>query len=512
MSSAFKQRGEHDPEEATRAQVPPPNGDVGAICATIRDLYSREARRLIGRVLSDYLEAAKLTPIELLYSDKHLTALSGAGTTLLQAIQKAAALQVRGTERGVGERIKELFKLVDGASPRTRDILTRPKPLGVQPSDLAALLAAAADAPEADRDDMANAAIAARLEGCRSWAEKIERLARACDANAGERTVGYVDAGLAEVLSFKPALDAVLGLAARDEGRPQLLADLIGSSSEGGALDSHAPRTDAGQALARLLAAHPCHGARDALADHLADLLDRIGMSASPSTEEFAALSRLCRSLRRTRHWAWSAELVAALERRFTRVITRESTAGLIGPMPDGGTEAERIVDIHDDIVGSPPRQVLLNHLDDRLTPSRIKTSLAPPSRGPVAHLRAIARLHQRIAQSAIENGRRSRLCARLEQAQDELVRANELLASMERQGSTADKAMALLDLCRPDVLVAKTVRNWVKRQAVSHMQQADFLPCFLEGAKTEAEKTQRLLVLQQRMAQAGMVEKSAQV
>ena len=77
-----------------------------ADCAMPDDLWSRAAREVICRATIGYLQGNKVTPLELLHGPGHQRRLMDSGTQAMQAVQKAAGWQVRGSTTPVTERVR----------------------------------------------------------------------------------------------------------------------------------------------------------------------------------------------------------------------------------------------------------------------------------------------------------------------------------------------------------------------------------------------------------------------
>src|SRR3546814_13583748 len=100
-----------------------PRTDVGAakvpVCEAVPDFYTVAAREVLARAVGGYLYPQQVTPIELLHSVDRQRQLANAGTHALQAVQRTASWQVRGTNVAVSERIRRLWELNDAVQTAT---------------------------------------------------------------------------------------------------------------------------------------------------------------------------------------------------------------------------------------------------------------------------------------------------------------------------------------------------------------------------------------------------------
>src|SRR5689334_739924 len=81
------------------------------ICNDADDLYTQRSRVVIGRTLSEWLAANRLTVIELLHSASALQKLDSHGQTLQHALQKIAVARAFGSDKPVTQFIRQLNEL-----------------------------------------------------------------------------------------------------------------------------------------------------------------------------------------------------------------------------------------------------------------------------------------------------------------------------------------------------------------------------------------------------------------
>ena len=176
-----------------------------AYCRNSASLYGVEARRFIGRVMSDYLDEVGLTPIELLHCYDHARTLKNAGTQLAGFIQRAVMIQAIPTGQPVEERTRELFSYAEAALMQAKALSKRPDgdPLTVEQLNALCI--------EEINLRPAHAALSRHLFGAAGWAEKIERVLVLFDGGPGLAATAVLDDLLSEILARTPAIDAILG-------------------------------------------------------------------------------------------------------------------------------------------------------------------------------------------------------------------------------------------------------------------------------------------------------------
>lgn len=94
--------------------------NASVICRSPADLYGRDSRKLIARLLSEKLGNWQITATELLHCPKHYYRLDSAGQALQGAVQRAAVAQVKDVGETVQQRIKVIYDLVDRLVIRVR--------------------------------------------------------------------------------------------------------------------------------------------------------------------------------------------------------------------------------------------------------------------------------------------------------------------------------------------------------------------------------------------------------
>ncbi|MGA7710759.1 MAG: hypothetical protein WCA81_02580 [Rhizomicrobium sp.] len=196
----------HKEEDAGSARDPP--------CTKAEDIYSRQAKRTIGRLLSDFLTQNKLTPTELLHRSDMLKKLEATGTLLQYAVQQTAIARAAAEKIPVQEIIKVLNDVVSDVYDRA----FQDKRDNVFPEVKAEKFAALASKLAA-RDNglyVLNGAIAKHLRDARSWDEKVVRLIRLMDTTqpespGGELLAGAGDTIIAEILHTGAAVQDIIG-------------------------------------------------------------------------------------------------------------------------------------------------------------------------------------------------------------------------------------------------------------------------------------------------------------
>jgi hypothetical protein len=113
---------------------------IRPICQSASDVYGLEARQAISILLAKPLEGWQITPLELLYHQKHMQKLNDTGQILQGAVQRVAISQVQETGQKAQERVLELYAFATTALDNLKTIVKEePIPI-VEQDDLLALL------------------------------------------------------------------------------------------------------------------------------------------------------------------------------------------------------------------------------------------------------------------------------------------------------------------------------------------------------------------------------------
>ncbi|MDR3516253.1 MAG: hypothetical protein P4M00_10570 [Azospirillaceae bacterium] len=192
-------RGCEPPSEVDDYEIP--------FCRGPEDFTSESAREAIRLYLARFLEPRRLTPLELIHLPNVVGQLTTAGEMLAGAIQRAAAIQVHGTEESPHQRARELMDLVHSAGAKLEVECGRFAEPVIQPHNfLTTLRSLETKFGTVGFSFHALRGISRYLTGCQSWQEKLERVARLCDVNLEVIHISLIDRLMAEIVQMGPCL------------------------------------------------------------------------------------------------------------------------------------------------------------------------------------------------------------------------------------------------------------------------------------------------------------------
>jgi hypothetical protein len=226
---------EGGPIVATISQI-----DEAPWCQSFEDIYGRDSRRMIGRLMRKYLDTIFMTPTELLYGYRALRRLEEHDTLLPSATDKVSNLQVKakGAPEGLDSRLRreELYRLFDEVMRKARQWSDDYRVPVFEGEDLADLEKKVEEVAQPDeRKDMLMSSLCLYLSQGRSWDVKLEKILDLLKPGLSPRLQDILDEILAEALDGATVMQDLLG------PQPGLGAALVvivrlasGKLSEGG--------------------------------------------------------------------------------------------------------------------------------------------------------------------------------------------------------------------------------------------------------------------------------------
>lgn len=229
--------------------------DEEAWCETLDDLYGPASRRMIARLLRNFLDRHAITPTELLHHHRYIKQLERQAELMGQAMQRVATHQARLRGLDMRQRLDALDRLANAAIERARDALASRAAPRLGEGGLVALGDAVADGVQSpsDRAFYLRCAVSRAFEDQGVLSAKMDLLTLWATPDLPA--------------SFTPLLDE---LAAGMLGAASLLQEMLGPQ----------PHLAAALAMLADLAAGrvPAEGAKPPSLAALARLLGRDGM------------------------------------------------------------------------------------------------------------------------------------------------------------------------------------------------------------------------------------------
>ncbi|MEQ8404942.1 MAG: hypothetical protein RKE49_07585 [Oceanicaulis sp.] len=188
-------------------------GEASLPCITPDDLAGAAARETIRRVLSGWFERRQVSPLELLYRPDLIEDLDGSDTDLQGAVQKVAIARAQNTDASVHAYVRLINDLVERSVTQSR----RDAKAAKNPPEAKGFAEMTEKIlSEGGPEKRLRRAIADRLSKASDFGAKTEMLLdfhddMPADPEARAFAAKQTDAFIAEMLSFDPAMRAVIG-------------------------------------------------------------------------------------------------------------------------------------------------------------------------------------------------------------------------------------------------------------------------------------------------------------
>ena len=408
-----------------------------AVCENVSDFYSRKSRDAIGRAAGKYLQSVRITPTELLHSSKHQRSFSDAGTTLMQAVQKAAIAQVKSTQTPVSERVRRLYEITDQLRKDALGKFEKEPPQKLEKSMIPDVIALRSGETPDEQAFRVRAALTATLEGVNDWVKKFEMLYELGHDIAGLEAFGHFDSFIAEILRA-----------------PNACKDIFGELST------------PGEEIDRLLALYD----------------GDIEPSHAPSKPANGFLG--------------GEECEIGLHKREASLLSDETIDLLLGGRIDVSQKVHLALQVRKQAISEKGADYLSKYVTSIISQPDFARSVTGKD-GPLEEkLGFLAKVHKDTKANNLPPRIEDRICRTLE----------ELQAKLEtRSGSTAKKALIVIDLIGEGSLIGAANLKAARKSAHDFMKKADFLESYLADSDASQSKKTRMQELERRLKSAGL-------
>jgi hypothetical protein len=486
------------PEPAAPLVVP----GTDPTCRDPADLRSDRGREGLASALGRWLDENRLTPIELLHSDRHARRLFDAGVVLQGALQKVAVAQVRGSDVPVQRRFKDLLALSEAAlAELLAESKAEPAP-ELAPGAWGAFCAAlAARVSGPDLRARQFRALAAWLEPERGWAAKAERLGLLVEPGLPERDLMPIDALLAEILGGTGAAAEIAGAGADRAG--QVMA-LLGFLAGRAGPDGNAEAGPGLRALAGLAGAGLAPRTRTVVRRRIAaEIHGTAPLQAAASLFRYAeALHDIRDALAASPGLGEDAELADLLERRAFRAINPDSVHACLCETRVASERFRMLVRLAGLMPYASGKAKLLEFAKGTYSVDDVVREGAGAARDRAAAIPLLVDLHREVTAAEIDPDSKALLQGQLDGALLDILR-NEVMNAPGR--GYFDRVLGLIKLCGATPLPEGRARALAAETVGRAVGSAEFLGPFLGRFKTEPEKRQALNALKGLLVAAGI-------
>lgn len=486
-----------------------PRSDVdaakAAICEEPNDLFSPEAREVLGRAASGFIAPQYLTPIEVLHAVDYQEKLANAGTHAMQSVQKTASWQVRGLNIPVSERIRRLWEISDEARKQVRTRLEAEPAEPLTPDTLPDVVAERAGESEADRAFRVFAALTATLRDKDNWAAKFSATAGLGFGIATLDAFTYFDQMIAEILRAPAALDSILG---REETMGDDVLRLLALASGTAKPDAAPPEPPTARALFELSAKARMPFTAEVLEAHAIRLIgSNDKFTRRPLMDEIAFVVDLKERMTRDGELIGGGVTQEALERRLARALSDQTIDLLMEGTKSVGERVLRAVQLHGKVFGEAAQRYLATYASELMGQPNLEAKIAPEGTSLRQRIKLLGKLHAALIATEMAEKTKERLANQVEEIQTDMLDQSGMLEKIESaKGPTSKRLDKLIELCREGAFIDGPNASRARHAAQKLMKKPDFLDSYLDGATGKGERAARLKDLQKKLAEARIV------
>ncbi|EDP63068.1 hypothetical protein BAL199_29862 [alpha proteobacterium BAL199] len=313
------------------------------------------------------------------------------------------------------------------------------------------------------------------------------------------------DSMISEILRPVAGLEAVLGRMDTVGEDVLRLLDL----SDGAAKPESAPASPpTARALFDLLAVAAMPETKAVLSEH-AILLARSNekFTRKPLAEEITFIVELRSRLTRDGELRGGGDTLEALSRRLARALSDQTIDMIMVGTNSVGERVLRAVQLHGTIFGEEALRYIETYVTELMGQPKLETAIVAEGESLRHRIKLLGRLHLALAKSEFPAKTKERLTNQVERFQSDLLDRTRLLEKLESgTGSTSDRLMKVIDLCREGAFIDGPNADRARKAARDLMKRNDFLESYLAGADQKGERANRLKDLQKLLAEARIV------
>ena len=514
--------------------------DAGSPCRSLEHLYSFQSRQAIRRVMRQWLDANRITPVELLHHPEYINRFEGSGSMLQSAVQRAAMAQASAHNQEVKARQRELYDLVDKASAKARMLWRTEKCPVIHDDDLDTLVGSLAE--EKDKDYLFNAAVTNWLRQYETAPEKFIALLELAIASKKPAATAHLDGYLADFFEDAGTIgkligdqknlgDAVLrlaelinpgsarppakaksapvapaaGNAEAGDGSPKVQGEIYDDSEGDSEEIPEHPVMEQFRAVMRRGRFPRC---RQALVRRIEQTLTG---PRSLSGDGALADSQLLRQLYdrlcdEEGNFIMGSDLEDAFVERSQGYVSGNS----IGQMLEGVELPLKRVAIllkaEKGIFGKSSRQRVGDYILAVLKEPENQAGMRNPEKAPAVHMRDLGGVQRLIADSSLAEAQKEEASEVLDDICSEILEKGQILAKIaDRSSNSIDECLSILKLCAAGTFTEGRAADLARQRASKVLRSPGFAEAFLRRGTDKAEMQKMLVELESLMSQAGI-------
>ncbi|WP_420406307.1 hypothetical protein [Nisaea sp.] len=475
-----------------------------AICEEVADFYSRKSRDAIGRAAGRYLQSVRLTPTELLHSTRHQRNFSDAGQTLMQAVQKTAIAQVKGTQMPVSERVRRLYELTDALHKDCLEKLEKDPPGKLEKENLPDLMATRRGEKPAEHAFRVRAALTETLDGVNDWVKKFETLYDLGHTITGIEAFGHFDPLIAEILRAPDAAKNIFGqMRSTGEEVERLMALHRGEIEPFEAPDKPANA----KKFYTLAKSGYIPETRDVILRLLVRALESSGKLTNGNLgAELEQVRSIYAKMNTPNGFLGGDECQTALEKREASLLSDETIDLVVGGRIEVPDKILMALHLRKGAISEKGSDYLSRYVTSIMGQPDFERAVRNSEGSLEDKLALLAKIFKETKANRFPPRIEDRICGAVEELQATILEQSGFYKKLDaRSNTTAAKALKVIDLLADGILVGSGNVKVARKSAHDFMKKPDFLESYLSDAADAQSKKSMLRDLEQRLKAAGL-------
>ena len=500
--------------------------DAGSPCHTMEDIFSPQSRQAIRRVMRQWLDANRLTPVELLHNPEYINRFEASGTMLQSAVQRAAMAQAAASKIDVKARQRELYDLADQVAAKARTAWRTERIPAIENDDFDGFVDSIA--AEEDKEYLFNVAVTNWLRQFVSSSDKLVGLLEIASQSDKPATTAHLDGFLTDFFEDANAVakligdqkslgEAVLRLAALINPSaaatdPSVVEKSLAVSADDDD-DADEDQEETAESIAvdqfrRLMQRGRFPKCRQSLVRRIEQTLT--GNRSFTGEGNLAEAQLLSRLYHRLCDEDGEFILGPELEEAFVERSQSYVSGNAIGRILDGVVlPLKRItilLQVLEGVFGKSARRRIGEYVLAILREPENQDSMRKPDSAPAVHMRHLGRVQRLILASKLQKRQKSEASALLDDICVDVMAREQILAKIaDRSSSNIDECMSILKLCAAGTFTEGRAAEIARNRAVAVMRAPGFAEAFLRRGNDKLEMQKMLTELETLMSKSGI-------
>ncbi len=485
--------------------------DEAPLCENFSEYYETQARAVMGRLFSKYLEKIEITPLEILHSHKSLKRALNVDAMVPTAIDRISTLHARATNTDSKKRKDIIHLAVDKISARAREMDSKPLPdlKGASLDDIWVQLDSKIP-DEGERKYMANTVLARASINWTGWLGKMSVLLPMAKDLKDQRARDMVDEMMSDILIAKTVVKDVIGISKHMGDAIMRMLDLV----EGKCQPSKFAVEELVELLNVMFAANALPRSKKVLFERIER--DLKGPTRLTNAEEIAADKELfLQILNRvvTDHGVTGGhEMAMGLTDRWARLINLGGMAGRKKAMEevrDKLTSTTRkfvyLIGMYDPNGDANLIEVITTQLKTYAGQLDTVQQIAPAATTQKARLQEATAVQRLVLDSPLEESLKSMLASKFDNVVSEYIITNKVIERLDEMTLPfRERAKRLVTFCAGGVLTEGKAKTIARDSVVSYLRRKDFVNEYTADLLDPAEKESAIREFYSLLAKTG--------